>query len=153
MTRPSRKGPYRVSRLRAIFLLVFAPKAFVRESVRHDLSLRFERRRRPQRAETTRKLRAALGCGAALVAMSAVAGAIAGKGLAFTLGPPAPGYVAGLQVIAGAVLLWATLSYLGWEIQSYKGENLGEKVNRWIFRGNYCLGTGILVCSLVWSSQ
>ena len=59
--------------------------------------------------------------------------------------------MAALQVIAGAILLWATLSYLGWEIQTYKSETLGEKVNRWIFRGNYCVGTAVLVCSLLWS--
>lgn len=142
--------PYKISPMRAIFLLFFRPRAFVRESMRHDRSLRFDRRRRPQRSETTRKLRGALGWGAVLVVLSAAAGALTGRALYYIFGTPPPMFIAGLQVAAGAILLWATLSYLGWEIQSYKGQNLGEKVNRWIFRGNYCLGTVVLVSSLTW---
>jgi hypothetical protein len=146
----SPREPYKISPMRAVVLLLFRPRAFVRESVRHDRSLRFDRHRRPQRAETTRRIRVALGWGATLVVLSAAAGALAGLLLSYAFGPPRPMFIAGLQVAAGAILLWATLNYLGWEIQSYKGQNLGEKVNRWIFRGNYCLGTAVLVTSLTW---
>lgn len=53
-----------------------------------------------------------------------------------------------LQVIGAMLLLWGTLFVRGWDIQSWSGVTLSEKVNRWLFRFLYCLGTAIIVTSL-----
>lgn len=57
-----------------------------------------------------------------------------------------------LQIVGTGLLLWGTLFVRGWEIQTWNGKTIVEKVNRWIYRIMYCLGTGIIVCSLIWSS-
>jgi hypothetical protein len=56
-----------------------------------------------------------------------------------------------LQIAGALFLLWGTLFVRGWEIQSWDGTNLTEKVNRWLYRSMYCIGTAIIVCSLVLS--
>jgi hypothetical protein len=56
--------------------------------------------------------------------------------------------VAWFQVIGTCLLLWGTLFIRGWEIQTYGGTTLTERVNQWIYRTLYCAGTGVLVASL-----
>jgi hypothetical protein len=134
----------------AAFLLAFKPRRFVREAVLQDRKPPTTFTRKLRRAHGTRMLRNALGVGALLVLASAIAGSLVGAILSVAFGAPTARVVALLQAVAGGVLLWATISYLGWEIQSYKGLTLVEQVNRWIFRLFYCLGTSLLVVSLVW---
>lgn len=141
--------PHQVPLSKALILLAFRPRVFVREAVRHDGSLR-KPRSRPQRAESARKMRSAFGWSAISVSVSALLGSAVGRLLLHALGAPSVGQVALLQLLSGAILLWATLSVLGWEIQSYAGRTLAERVNRWVFRCGYCLGTGILAASLAW---
>lgn len=52
------------------------------------------------------------------------------------------------QAIGAALLLWGTLFVRGWEIQSYSGVQLTERVNQWLYRFLYCVGTAIIVYSL-----
>lgn len=141
--------PHKVPLSKALLLLAFRPRVFVREAVRHDRSLRAAKRR-PQRAESVRKMRSAFGWSAIMVAASTLIGAAVGRALLYALGAPSVGQMALLQLLSGALLLWATLSLLGWEIQSWKGRTLAERVNRGIFRCGYCLGTAILAASLTW---
>ncbi len=134
---------------KAVALLLFRPRLFVRTAVRHDRALR-KPLRRPQRATAARTLRTVLGTSAFTVVISAIVGALMGILLAYIAGQPLGIHIAILQSISGAILLWATLSVLGSELQTYIGSTLAERVNRWIFRFNYCLGTCLLVTSLVW---
>ena len=53
-----------------------------------------------------------------------------------------------LQVAAAILLLWGTLFVGGWDIQSWGGVTLTERVNRWLFRFMYCIGTAAVVVSL-----
>jgi hypothetical protein len=77
-----------------------------------------------------------------------VAGYLIGKGLACIVSP-APIYLVGvLQVVGAAILLWATLFVRGWDIQTMGGVSLTERVNQWIYRLLYCLGTTVIVVSL-----
>lgn len=46
-----------------------------------------------------------------------------------------------LQLSGALLLLWATLFVRGWEIQTYSGVTLIERVNRWIFKSMYFIGT------------
>jgi len=53
-----------------------------------------------------------------------------------------------LQIGGTSLLLWGTLFIRGWEIQSYGGVTLTERVNQWIYRALYCAGTAVIVYSL-----
>jgi hypothetical protein len=53
-----------------------------------------------------------------------------------------------LQIAGTGLLLWATLFVRGWEIQSWGGNTLGERVNRWLYRALSFVGTLILVFAL-----
>ena len=136
-----------------IFLLIFRPKHFIEKAIEHDKALTFPRPPIPQQAADVGKIRRSLLFSLILVLISAGAGYLISLFLHKVLGVASPLSISILQVLAATILLWATLSFLGWEIQSYKGQNLTEKVNRWIFRGMYCLATSILVVSLSWPTS
>jgi hypothetical protein len=53
-----------------------------------------------------------------------------------------------LQIIGALFLLWGTLFVRGWEIQTYGGVTLTERVNRWLYRSMYCTGTAIIIFSI-----
>lgn len=59
-----------------------------------------------------------------------------------------PESITGAQVLGAALLLWGTLFVRGWEIQSFSGVQFTERVNQWLYRGLYCLGTAAIVYSL-----
>jgi hypothetical protein len=59
--------------------------------------------------------------------------------------------VATLQVVGATILLWATLAVRGWDVQTFSGATLTERVNQWIYRFLYCLGTSLLVMSIGWT--
>jgi hypothetical protein len=58
--------------------------------------------------------------------------------------------IVSLQFVGAAILLWATLANRGWDIASYATSTLTERVNEWIYRVSYSLGTALLVASLGW---
>ncbi len=53
-----------------------------------------------------------------------------------------------LQLVGAVLLLWATLFVRGWDIQTFGGTTLSERVNQWLFRGLYIVGTFLLIMSL-----
>jgi hypothetical protein len=57
-----------------------------------------------------------------------------------------------LGSIGAGVLLWGTLFVRGWQIQSWKGVSLVERVNQWLYRGLYCTGTAVVVWSVSWAA-
>jgi len=83
-----------------------------------------------------------------LVLCSIAAGYLAGKVLGVMTHGVAPALAGWLQIVGGAILLWATLFVRGWDIQSYGGVTLTERVNRWVYRSLYCVGTAVIVASL-----
>lgn len=86
-----------------------------------------------------------------LVLASGAFGGVVGFVLGPSVGPASPRQITWLQVIGASLLLWGTLFVRGWEIETWKGQTLIERVNRWIYRALYCMGTSILVASLTWS--
>jgi len=80
---------------------------------------------------------AAIGCAAGWLAAKAVGA----SGVA----------VASLGVVGTAVLLWATLAIKGWDIATFSNNTLTERVNRWIFRGLYWIGTTLVVVAASWN--
>lgn len=55
-----------------------------------------------------------------------------------------------LGIIGTGIILWATLGYLGWEIQSWDGETLPDQINRIWFRWLYIAGTLLLFISILY---
>ncbi|MDD3374432.1 MAG: hypothetical protein PHY73_01745 [Candidatus Omnitrophica bacterium] len=86
-----------------------------------------------------------------LILVFGLSGALTGKLLFCKYGQAGSITIITQQIIGACLLLWGTLFVRGWEIQTYKGVTLTERVNQWIYRTMYCLGTAILVCSIVWS--
>lgn len=78
-------------------------------------------------------------------------GALLGFILYNTCNQPSPSVIIFLQAFGAGLLLWGTLFIRGWEIQSYCGVTLSERVNQWIYRALYCIGTFVIICSLVWN--
>ncbi|MEM3433268.1 MAG: hypothetical protein QXI12_06330 [Candidatus Methanomethyliaceae archaeon] len=52
-----------------------------------------------------------------------------------------------IQISGALFLLWGTLFVRGWEIQTWKGNTVIEKVNRWLYISLCCIGTVIIVLS------
>jgi cytochrome c biogenesis protein CcdA len=99
----------------------------------------------PHRADT---VRAAFFKSLLLVLGFSALGFAAGK-LMHVLGRCAtPETSTGAQVLGAALLLWGTLFVRGWEIQSFSGVQFTERVNQWLYRALYCLGTAVVVYSL-----
>jgi len=63
-------------------------------------------------------------------------------------GRPSGALITASQVFGAGLLLSGTLFVRGWEIQSWSGVTLTERVNQWIYRFLYCTGTAVLIWSL-----
>jgi hypothetical protein len=92
-------------------------------------------------------------CSLLLMIASVAIGYILGEVIDKLLGSVPKTVIRSLQITGAMLLLWGTLFVRGWEIQSYGGVTLSERVNKWIYRALYCIGTTIIVCSLVLSSN
>jgi hypothetical protein len=85
-----------------------------------------------------------------VIISSAIVGAILGFMLRFYFFDPSSIMISMLQIIGACLLLWGTLFIRGWEIQTYCSVTLTERINQLLYRGLYCLGTIIMICSLIW---
>ncbi len=59
-------------------------------------------------------------------------------------------WVSGFAVLGTALLLWTTVAVKGWEIGSWSSSTLGERLNVWVFRFLYWVGTACLVAAAFW---
>jgi hypothetical protein len=88
-----------------------------------------------------------------LIIIFGLTGALMSKVLSHLYGQPANWLIILLQILGASLLLWGTLFVRGWQIQTRCGVTLTERVNLWIYRALYCVGTSILICSIVWGSS
>ncbi len=139
--------------IREIVLLLFRPVRFVREAIDHDARLPPAQNLTGERLTWDRvtRIRRSLATAFSLVVVSLGLGCVSGVALARAVGPARPAVVAFLQLVAAGIILGATLAVLGSEIWSYTGQTLPEKVNRWLYRVLYVVGTYLLVLSLTWA--
>jgi len=79
-----------------------------------------------------------------LVVATVLAGVVVGWVPELLVGRPTGQVITVLQIIGAALLLWGTLFVRGWDIQTIGGVTLTERVNQWIYRFLYLVGTGIL---------
>ena len=147
----SRKHPTPVTFARAVYLCVLAicrPAKFAQlESA--DNALLNASPAAPH-IENVLQIRNALLNSLLLVLAAAAFGLLVGCLLRFAYGPAVTNTVAVLQAVGALVLLWATLAVRGWDILTFVAVTYSERVNQWIYRFLYCLGTSIVVCSLAW---
>ena len=128
-------------------LLVFCPNKFIEEEQK-DIKARNSYIGEQSDVPRAKIVRAALFNSLGLVILSGFFGYVFAKignliGFCST-----PGAVILLQVCGASILLWGTLFVRGWEIQSNAGVLFSERVNQWLYRFLYCLGTCIIVFSL-----
>lgn len=131
-------------------LFLFAPARFLELETQDTV----DRDSRPTQAQPPdarlRIIRRALIQSLLLVVGSGVAGAGFGLLLGRAFGCASGNAIAWSQAIAAGLLLWGTLFVRGWEIGTWCGVTYTERVNQWLYRALYCVGTAALVMSLVW---
>jgi hypothetical protein len=131
--------------LKLVVLLLLRPARFLELQAEDNAVLNAVKN--PTRVEGAHVVRRAFFASLILVIASAAAGYALGA-LGGRVSCVRPGTVAWLQIVGTSLLLWGTLFIRGWEIQTHGGITLTERVNQWIYRGLYCLGTAVLVSSL-----
>ena len=163
--------PYKqVSRVKALLLFFFRPKAFVEFAAEHDIAwllsdspdirasyLRGEYKPNVVEHCTNAKqrskgLRRSLLHAALVVLVAALLGLVAGLLLQRQVGTLATFASNLLQATAVGVILWATLWQLTRDLQSFGGNSLPERVHSWIFNSLYTIGTFILFVVYGWQA-
>jgi hypothetical protein len=130
-------------------LLLFAPTKFEAEEKAYNLELNSVSDKANPNCSSSSIVRHAFFYSALVVAVSGSVGYLFGLILG-VFSCATPKLIAWFQVVGACLLLWGTLFVRGWEIQSYGGINLTERINQWLYRSLYCVGTAILICSLAW---
>lgn len=129
---------------------MFAPERLIEEQERDNAARRHYSD--PGRKEHSAYLvRRAFWRSLGLVIVSTLLGAVAGRGLRAAFGPLPTRLSWVPQVIAVEILLWGTLFVRGWDIGTFSGVTLVERVNQCLYRALYLVGTAILVLSLTWA--
>lgn len=128
-------------------LLIFAPSKF-QAQWEQDLRDRNNYTERSATVNPVHAVRSAFWTSLVLVLVFSALGFIAGKLMGVAGRCATPNTISTAQVIGAGVLLWGTLFVRGWEVQSYSGVQFPERVNQWIYRGLYCIGTAIMIYSL-----
>lgn len=145
--------PYKnVSRVKAIFLFLFRPTAFLEMATKHDIAWMIsvsdskqaqyrageykpdEEGTKSNANKRTQGLRKSLLDAGWIVAGSVVCSLLSGYALRIGFGPLSNVISSLLQGAGAGVILWATLWQLTRNLQSFGGDSLPERVHSWIFR-------------------
>lgn len=134
-------------------LVIFRPERMVKEEEKDQEERKSFSQPPPPPEQRALVIRRAFWSSLFLMIVSAVIGYILGQVIDKLLGSVPKILITSLQITGAMLLLWGTLFVRGWEIQSYGGVTLSERVNKWIYRALYCIGTVIIICSLMLSSN
>lgn len=147
-TQPTKVNIFKIIYLCCLAIII--PRKFIEEE-KKDEAIR--EKFPPAKGEEHRVcvIRRAFWRSLGLIIASALFGGLIGLFLCYFCNQPSSFMIIILQVVGVCLLLWGTLFIRGWEIQSYSGVTLTERVNQWIYRIFYCLGTSIMICSLIWT--
>lgn len=143
------------SRAKLVFFLLFRPSRFIdltQEQIAwmntaEGMKAKAQANTTPYPVSATAAIRKAFALSFIYVALSVVFGVIVGRGLvALTCVEP---LVASeiFQYGGIAILLWATLGKVGWNIQTMNGTTYPETVNELVYRVLYILGSFALALS------
>ena len=149
-TRPTAISPWRAAHL--CITLLLTPERMEQEEERDD---ELRKSMGPAPAEPRHRafiVRSAFAKSCILVAAFGLIGYAAGSGMNYAGRCATPFTVALLQIAGASLLLWGTLFIRGWEVQTYCGVSLTERVNQWLYRTLYCVGTAVIVYSLAFPS-
>ncbi len=137
--------------IRLCVLLLFTPKRFI-EVQNQDTEARnnYSTAVSVEREHSAYIIRRAFIYSLLLVVLSGGIGYGAGLALGEMIGCTTSKFISWLQIAGACFLLWGTLFVRGWEIQTYCCVTFTERVNQWLYRVLYCVGTAVLVCSLSW---
>jgi hypothetical protein len=106
-----------------------------------------------QNRRAARLLRNAFWISCLLTIGSLLVGYSLGAGLKCLVGPAAISTATFVQALSAALVLIATLAARGWDIQTYNGNTLIERVNQWLTEVCSCLEPSSSVCSLAGHSR
>ncbi len=135
----SLKEPTSVSVLRAIFLCVlaiFSPSRF--DAVERADSALLDKQPNATPPQRVTLLRWALFQSFVLVIISAAAGSALSVPACHYLGR-SDFWIAVVQVVGAMIFLWATLAVRGWDVQTFSGATLTERVNHGARTSRPCL--------------
>jgi len=130
-----------------ILMAVIVPGKFIKKQEKDEEERKKFPQPPPPREHNVMCVRRAFWSSLLLVIASALFGYGVGFTVDYFLGCVGKAIVNIFQITGVLLLLWATLFVRGWDIQTYGGVTLAERVNRWIFRGMYCIGTAVVVAS------
>lgn len=132
-------------------LLLFAPQRFI-EKEKQDAEARnnYSACGAAQDKHGAYIVRRAFAYSLLLVLIFGGIGYGTGLALGATIGCATTTFLSWLQIAGASLLLWGTLFVRGWEIETWAGVTLTERVNQWLYRALFCVGTAVLVCSLSW---
>ena len=148
----AQKVPTRVSFISAVglcFLTVFWPRRMEKLEAEDSKKLAVASDDNETRV---RKVHRAFWTSLALIVGFAAVGVTSGLLLKCYCGSAPRAGITALQITGAALLLWGTLFVRGFEIQTFSSVTLGERVNQWLYRMMYCIGTAVVICSLAWTS-
>ncbi|MCM2398842.1 hypothetical protein NBH19_22435 [Rhizobium sp. S95] len=134
---------------RLIYLAVFRPADFAEEE-KADSELQNKQESGTPTDPPIFQIRRALVESLAWCIGAVFIGFIAGE-ICVILLRPRTGLSAAFIIVGTTILLWATLASRGWSIQSFGGVTLSERLNQWIFRTLYAVGTIAVVFGTTWS--
>lgn len=146
----------KVSFVRATYLcllVIFRSEKLVKEEEKDSEERKNFSQPSPSPQQRALVIRRAFWASLFLMIVSASIGYIIGLVINEFVGSVPKILITSFQITGALLLLWGTLFVRGWEIQSYGGVTLSERVNRWIYRALYCIGTTIIIFSLVLSSN
>jgi len=144
------KKPTKVTFFQAVklcFLAVFSPSRLIELEKEDSIKLNSAENDTEHRVM---KVHNAFLASLLLIVIFSALGIVVGRALNYFYGAPASAVLNILQISGAGLLLWGTLFVRGFEIQSYACVTLSERVNQWLYRALYCVGTSLIICSLSW---
>lgn len=139
---PTRLSIY--SKIRLICLAIFLPTLFQQEEASDSLRLEGRQNANSDRVQMVRSSYLQ----SFIFVLSAV---LVGWAIAFFVQffcTQSKVWVTSFAVIGTALLLWATVAVRGWEVASFSTVTFGERLNVWIFRSLYWVGTACLIAAI-----
>ena len=132
--------------LKATVLCLLAPESFGRLSVERDGAQALAQNRK-----TAKNIRRAFLFSLLWTVGAILAGYFFGLELKCFRGAATASTATFFQLVSAAVVLIATLAVRGWEIQTFQGNTLAEKVNQWLPRALFVVGTFFFSLFLGWT--
>jgi hypothetical protein len=135
----------------ATVLCLVAPSRFLAQAKVYDSKLPPQSKPEDQNAHLAKIVRRAFWGSFSLTVGFSALGYSLGLLLQCLDGPATPATAKAVQLASAGLVLVATLATGGWKIQTFSGNTLPEKVNQWITRGLYVIGTFLFTVFLGWA--